>query len=149
MLAWASRSKTVELSRIWHTMTPIRCHCKVSHAHFRREVLCTHNTSALNGYVKSYYEMVSSLQWRHNGHDSVSDHRRLRCLLNRLVRWRSMNLWQQYNSPHKGPVTRKIFLFDDVIMWRGHTIVKLYDAGEPVYKLPRKWFRIANKILKI
>ena len=26
--------------------------------------------------------------------------------------------WWPVNSPHKGPVTRKIFPFDDVIMWR-------------------------------
>ena len=26
------------------------------------------------------------------------------------------------NSPHKGPVTRKMFPFDDVIMWRRQTI---------------------------
>ena len=26
--------------------------------------------------------------------------------------------WWPVNSPHKGPVTRKMFPFDDVIMWR-------------------------------
>ena len=56
------------------------------------------------------YLISLSLQWRHNECDGVSDHQRLDCLFNRLFRRRSKN------SPHKGPVTRKIFPFDDVIM---------------------------------
>ena len=68
-------------------------------------------------------------QWRHNDHDSVSNHQPHGCLLNRLFRRRSMKtsklrvtgLWVgnspgPVNSPHKGPVTRKMFPFDDVIM---------------------------------
>ena len=50
-----------------------------------------------------------TLQWRRNKHDCVSNHRRLYCLFNRLFR-------SPVNSPHKGPVTRKMFPFDDVIM---------------------------------
>ena len=46
-----------------------------------------------------------SLHWRHDRRDCVSNHQPHDCLLNRL-----------FNSPHKGPVTRKIFPFDDVIM---------------------------------
>ena len=61
-----------------------------------------------------------SLQWRHDGPHH--------CLLNRLF-WRNDNFkapryWllvreirrSAVNSPHKGPVTRKMFPFDDVIM---------------------------------
>ena len=67
------------------------------------------------------------LQWRHNGRDGVSDHQPRDCLLNRLFRRRKhqsspslemvrgIHRWP-VNSPHKGPVTRKMFLFDDVIM---------------------------------
>ena len=33
--------------------------------------------------------LVCPLQWRHNGHDGVSNHRRLNCLLNRLYRRKS------------------------------------------------------------
>ena len=34
------------------------------------------------------------LQWRHNGHDCVSNHRRLDCLLNRLFWHRSKKIWK-------------------------------------------------------
>ena len=69
------------------------------------------------------------LRWRHNGPDSVSNHQPHVCLLNRLFRRRSKetsklrvtglcvgNSPGPVNSPHKGPVTRKMFPFDDVIM---------------------------------
>ena len=54
--------------------------------------------------------------------DSVSDHQPHDCLLNRLFWRRSLafvwgiHRWQ-VNSSHKWPVTRKMFPFDDVIMW--------------------------------
>ena len=70
-----------------------------------------------------------SLQGRHNDHDSVSNYQHHGCLLNRLFRRRSKktsklrvtglcvgNSPGPVNSPHKGPVTRKMFPFDDVIM---------------------------------
>ena len=70
-----------------------------------------------------------ALRWRHNGRDSVSNHQHQDCLLNRLFRRRSkktsklrvtgfvlgIHRWP-VNSPHKGPVTRKMFPFNDVIM---------------------------------
>ena len=71
----------------------------------------------------------NSLQWRHNDHDYVSNHQPRGCLFNRLFRRRSKktsklrvtglyvgNSPGPVNSPHKGPVTRKMFPFDDVIM---------------------------------
>ena len=70
-----------------------------------------------------------TIQWRHNGSDGVSNHQRLDCLLNRLSRLRSKKTLKLHvtglcegNSPvtgefpHKGPVTGKMFPFDDVIM---------------------------------
>ena len=70
-----------------------------------------------------------TLQWRHNDHDCVSNHQPRGCLLNRLFKRRSKktsklrvtglcveNSPGPVNSPHKGPVTRKMFPFDDVIM---------------------------------
>ena len=70
-----------------------------------------------------------SLQWRQNDQDSVSNHQPHGCLLNRLYRRRSKETLKlrvtglcvgnspgPVNSPHKGPVTRKMFPFDDVIM---------------------------------
>ena len=69
------------------------------------------------------------LWWRHNDQDSVSNHQPDECLLNRLFRRTSRktsklrvtglcvgNSPGPVNSPHKGPVTRKMFPFDDVIM---------------------------------
>ena len=70
-----------------------------------------------------------TLQWRHNGLDSVSNHQPRKCLLSRLIRRRSKKISKlcvtgpcagihrrPVNFPHKGPVTRKMFPFDDVIM---------------------------------
>ena len=71
----------------------------------------------------------NSLHWRHNGHDSVSNDQPHDCLLNRLFRRRSKKYESSVslafvrgihrravNSPHKWPVTRKMFSFDDIIM---------------------------------
>ena len=70
-----------------------------------------------------------ALHWRQNDHEGVSNHQPHGCLLNPLFRCRSKktsklrvtglcvgNSPGPVNSPHKGPVTRKIFPFDDVIM---------------------------------
>ena len=70
-----------------------------------------------------------TLQWRHNGHDGVSNHHPCDCLLNHLFRRRSKKASKlrvtglcEGNSGHrciprtKGPVMRKMFPFDDVIM---------------------------------
>ena len=73
-----------------------------------------------------------SLQWRHNERDSVSNHQPHGCLLKlysgtderkhqscaSLASVRGIHRWP-VNSPHKGPVTRKMFPFDDVIMLEG------------------------------
>ena len=84
-----------------------------------------------SGLYRQYGCFVHSLQWRHSGHDSVSNNQPYGCLLNRLFRRRSKktsklrviglcvgNSPGPVNSPHKGPVTRKMFPFDDVIMYR-------------------------------
>ena len=73
---------------------------------------------------------VLLLLWRHNGRDGVSSHQPHHSLLNRLFRRRSKKTAKLRvtglcagNSPvtgefpHKSPVTRKLFPFDDVIMW--------------------------------
>ena len=64
-----------------------------------------------------------SLQWRHNDHDSASNHQPHGCLLNRLFRSKSKKTSKLRvtglcagNSPYKWPVTPKMFPFDDVIM---------------------------------
>ena len=71
----------------------------------------------------------NTLQWRHNAPIGVSNYQLHDCLLNRLFKAqikkdqspaslalvRGLPRWQ-VNSPHKGPTTRKMFPFDDVIM---------------------------------
>ena len=84
--------------------------------------------------------LVCALQSRHNRHDGLANHRRLDCVLNRLFRRRSKKTSKlrvtglcEGNSPvsgeypHKGPVTRKIFPFDDAIMISNNHII-----GTPV-----------------
>ena len=69
------------------------------------------------------------LRWRHNGHDGVSNHQPHHCSLNRLLgadqRKHQSSASLAFvrgihrgpvNSPHKWPVKRKKFPFDDVIM---------------------------------
>ena len=70
-----------------------------------------------------------ALQWCHNDNCGVSNHQPHDCLLNRLFRRISKKTSKlrvtglcagispgPVNSPHKGPVTRWMFPFDDVIM---------------------------------
>ena len=85
------------------------------------------STRCLQGYMRR------SLLWRHNRRNGVSNHQPHDCLLNRLFRRRSkktskprisgllrgIHRWL-VNSPHKWPVMRKMFPFDDVIMCQGN-----------------------------
>ena len=90
--------------------------------------LCGFDDTPLLEPIIAYFT-DDSLQWRHNDHDCISNHQLRGCLLNRLFRRRSKktpklrvnglcvgNSPGPVNSPHKGPVTRKMFPFDDVIM---------------------------------
>ena len=79
--------------------------------------------------VFAFELIIYSLQWCHNAHDDVSNHQPNDCLLTSLFRhWskktsklrvtdldRGIHRWP-VNSPHKWPVTRKMFPFDNVIM---------------------------------
>ena len=80
-------------------------------------------------HVNKFENVSKTSQSRHNERDVVSNHRPHGCLLNCLFRRRSkkhqssaslyfvrgIHRWP-VNSPHKRPVTRKMFPFDDVIM---------------------------------
>ena len=98
-------------------------------------------------YLSSYCAWLkkgflgSTSLWRHNGRDGFSNHQPQDCLLNRLFRRRSKNTSKLRvtglcvgNSPvttqHKGPVTRKMFPFDDVIM-----SIILSNALESLYNV--------------
>ena len=96
-----------------------------------------------NAYKHLY--RVSTLLWRHNDHDCGSNYQPHGCLLNRLFRRKSKktsklrvtglcvgNSPGPVNSPHKGPVTRKMFPFDDVIMnvsYEGIIVFRCYFIG--------------------
>ena len=79
--------------------------------------------SVLNKVFRQFH--CPALQWRHNERDGLSNHRCLECIFNRLFRYSSASLafvrgihrWP-VDSPHKGPVTRKMLPFDDVIIGR-------------------------------
>ena len=99
--------------------------------------------------------MMKTLQWRHNGPDCVSNHLPHDCLLKRSFRRRSKKTSKlrvtglctgihrrSVNSPHKGPVTRKMFPIDDVIMiWmcfyasRNKSARQRWDPCWPLIKL--------------
>ena len=71
------------------------------------------------------------LQWRHNEREGVLNYQRLDYLLDRVCRRKKQTKHQcsaslafvrgihrgPANSPHKRPVTRKKFAFDNIIMW--------------------------------
>ena len=92
-----------------------------------------------------------SLRWRHNERDSVSNHQPHGCLLNSLLSRRSKKTLKlrvtglrvgnspgPVNSPHKGPVSRKMFPFDDVIMfkrmWRHYDEVNIASRQHLLFR---------------
>ena len=74
-----------------------------------------------------------SLHWLHNECDGVSNHRRLDCLPNNQLRRRSKKTSKRrVIDVHKGPVTRKMFPFDDVIIFT-EDVGMLADSIAVVY----------------
>ena len=95
--------------------------------------------------IESSNLFAYTLQWRHNRRDGVSNRQPHDCLLNRLIRRRSKKTSKlrvtglgihrgPVNSPHKWPVTRKMFPFDDVIMYTG--VYRLLDDKLSQKKMP-------------
>ena len=87
------------------------------------------NCAAIIMGTKGTHSFQLKLRWRHNGRNSVSNHQPHDRLPN--LYWDADQRKHQssaplafvrgihrrpINSPHKWPVTRKIFLFDDVTM---------------------------------
>ena len=83
--------------------------------------------------------LIRTLDWRHNKRDGVSNHRRQNFLFKRLFRCKSkktskiratgfvrgIQRWP-LNSPHKGPLTGKLFPFDDVIMISSSIMISVF-----------------------
>ena len=127
----------------WDCMLDMHCPCVITQPH---TLLSAMNINmAVHTRSTSFYltflavttclvrwgarDKFYTLQWRHNERDGVSNHWRLDGLLNRLFRRRSNKHLSSaslafvrgihrspVNPPHKGPVTRKMFPFEDVIM---------------------------------
>ena len=116
--------------------------------------LQTIETPLMRRYRTHYDATVisHSFRWFHNDHGGVSNHQPRGCLLNCLFRcrWKKTSKLRvtglcagnspgPVNSPHKWPVTRKMFPFDDVIMlWQllcstdaDIKYVHRYDARRP------------------
>ena len=91
--------------------------------------LQTHNALNMHKYTTIHHFVTETLQWRYNEHDGVSNHQPSDCLVMRLFRCRSKKTsklrvtglfdgnWWPVNSPHKWPVTWKMFPFVDVFMF--------------------------------
>ena len=78
-----------------------------------------------------------TLQWRHNGRDSISNHQPHDCFLNPLFRHRSKKTSKFWvtglcagNSPHKWPVTRKVSI------WWCHETTPSKNKAWTVYITP-------------
>ena len=121
---WIPRTKGQLRGKCFHLMTS-SCMLKL---------VPNHNQSGLSNWGSDLLiRLISihSLLWRHNGHDGVSNHQPHNCLLNRLFRRISKKtsklrvtgfVWGIHrglvNSRYKWPVTRKMFPFDDIVMWK-------------------------------
>ena len=112
---------TIELSVIWNAMTFMWRHCDTNLKEENVLIKWRKNTTCKKSSRHANYP----LQWSHNGHDGVSNHRRLDCLLGlkskktskpRVTGLCEGNSPVTVNSPHKGSITGKMFIFDDVIM---------------------------------
>ena len=98
---------------------------------------------------------LTSLQWRHDDHDSVSNHQPYGCLLNRLFRRRSKKTSKLrvtgfcvWNSPETGefPAQRasnaENFPFDGVIMIPLSADVLIHYSARALFlSLYAKWYR--------
>ena len=79
---------------LWNCFLYIYLHLEVFQFHLNFTKFCPWRDGVcvcvkLNVCVRSLVQVIPSLQWRHNGHDSVSNHQPHHCLLNRLSGRRS------------------------------------------------------------
>ena len=137
ILASSAGTKNINIERAWYMVIQMFWKLLRLSRSAREQYECTTfillTTSRPHG-METLSELLSlrvgnppvTLQWRHNGHDSVWNHQPHECLLNRLLRRRSKKTSKlritglsPVNSPHKAPVTQKMFSLDDVIMTGG------------------------------
>ena len=105
-----------------------------------------YHMSSCHGLTTSYVQQFLALQWRHNGREasqitsltivystvySGTDQRKHQNSAS-LAFVRGIQRWP-VNSPHKGPVTRKMLPFDDVIMGQRFPRETLRDWSKMKY----------------
>ena len=92
-------------------------------------------------------------QWRHNGRDSISNHKPRDCLLNRLFRCKSKKTWKLRvtglcagNSPGTGefPAQMASNAESVCIWWRHHEVTALWTISQTVYELITEILRKMN-----
>ena len=92
--------------------------------------------------------VIKTLQWRHNGRNSVSNHQPHDCLLNRLFRRRSKKTSKLRvtglcagNSPGTGefPAQMASYAANVSIWWRHHDIHKTHSVYLCFMTLPKQW----------
>ena len=110
------------VSHYYKTLRALLCNAKnYEYMNYMNPRLTMLSTKPNNKTMCIIY-WVYSLHWRHNGRDGVSNHQPNDCLLNPMFRRRSKktsklrvtafcagNSPGSVNSPHKWPVTRKMF----------------------------------------
>ena len=137
LVFWRSRSQNITRSNItlleqFRDRGGFAVHASPLEIFYEMDV-CMHST-------KHCWNAGFSLRWRHDGRDIVSNHQPHDCLLGRVFRRRSKktsklrvtglcagNSPGPVNSPHKWPATRKMFPFDDVIMYYNNVFLSLPD----------------------
>ena len=115
-LSWKKTKKTTtKISRMYSIYLQYRC-AFIGRPTWQRGFFASVMVGCL-----VYWASIQNwtLQWRHNGRDSVSNHQPHDCLLNCISRSR----WQKTSKlcvtglcVGNSPVTRKMFPFDDVTM---------------------------------
>ena len=133
----------IQVFLIWNTFPVASAQCNIYDIIGLDNIYCDDKLSTFRAHffpgrnVLFVVFLVTTLQWRRNKPDGVSNHRRLDCLLNclfrrksnktakfrvaGLCRWGGIHRWL-VDSPHKGLVTRKMFPFDDAIMILQHPL---------------------------
>ena len=94
-------------------------------------------------------ELIITLQWRHNGHDGVSNNQPHDCLLNRLFRRRSKNISKLRvtglcvgcsSVTDEFPAQKFGNMENVLIWWRHHDTDMQYRAREWTVAAGRFWF---------
>ena len=109
--------------------------------------------------VLVHFDICLTLQWRHNGRDSVSNHQPRECLLSRLIRQRSKKTSKPRatglcagNSPETGefPAQRAGNAENVSIWWRHHEAPSLEFTRLPrcQWYIPEKYGYLSHEVAK-